>query len=248
MAKPRKRTRKVAAVAGGRGRAQAEQGAAEPAWQDDLLQLLRLALHELRNPLTSVQLNGQLLEQALGQPGLEKERRLAGMIVSSARKLDTLTQDLADVARLRGGQLVADARAHDLSRLLPEILSRLGESLDSSRIRLAISPGPVPILADARRLERVLSNLLSIGLRHAASQADIELRVTASRSEIVFDVIGPLCSNLPKPSSVAPSDSTLGLGFVVARLMVEAHGGRLEVQDLDGVLVLRFSLPISACA
>ena len=249
MAKPRKRTRKVAAVVGGRGRAQAEQGAAEPAWQDDL-QLLRLALHELRNPLTSVQLNGQLLEQALGQPGLEKERRLAGMIVSSARKLDTLTQDLADVARLRGGQLVADAdaRAHDLSRLLPEILSRLGETLDSSRIRLAISPGPVPILADARRLERVLGNLLSIGLRHAASQADIELRVSASRSEIVFDVIGPVCSDLPKPSATAPSDSTLGLGFVVARLMVEAHGGKLEAQDLDGVLVLRFSLPISTCA
>jgi K+-sensing histidine kinase KdpD len=237
MARPRKHTRKVAAVA--RGRARAEQGVAEPAWQDDQ-QLLRLALHELRNPLTSVQLNGQLLERALGKQGLEKERRLAAMIVSSARKLDILTQDLADVARLRAGQVAADARTHDLSRLLPEILSRSEGTLDQTRVRVAIPPEALPILVDAHRLERILSNLLSIGLRHAASQAGIELRVSASRGEIVFDVIVPVGSNLPKPSS----DGTSGLGFVVARAMVEVHGGKLEArQDPAGKMILRFSLP-----
>jgi signal transduction histidine kinase len=244
MAKPRKRTRKVAAVARGR----AAQRADEPAWQDDQ-QLLRLALHELRNPLTSVQLNGQLLERALGKPGLEKERRFAAMIVSSARKLDILTQDLADVARLRAGQVAADARAHDLARLLPAILSRLDATLDQSRVRVAIPPGSLPVRVDAHRLERILANLLSLGLRHATGQADIELRVSVNGSEIVFDVIVPVGSNLPKRSAAAPGDSTLALGFVVARAMVEAHGGKLAArQDSPGALVFHFSLTTEACA
>jgi K+-sensing histidine kinase KdpD len=238
-----------AAVARGRRRgAESEATAAEPARQDDY-QLFRLALHELRSPLTSVQLNGQLLERALAKPGLEKERRLATMIVSSARKLDSLTQDLADVARLRAGQLAVDARTHDVSRLLPEILSRLQGTLDPSRVRVAIPPGLPPIQADARRLERILGNLLAIALRHEAGQAGIELQVSATGGEIVFAVTVLACSDVPKLPPAEPSESALGLGLVVARIMVEGHGGKLETrQELAGHLVLSFSLPTSACA
>ena len=59
--------------------------------QSDDYRMLRLALHEMRTPLTSVQLNAQLIERSLMKLGLEKECRLAAMIVSSARKLDALT-------------------------------------------------------------------------------------------------------------------------------------------------------------
>jgi len=62
--------------------------------------LFRLALHEIRTPLTAVQLNAQLIERSLGKLGLEKECRLAGTIISAARKLDELTQELGDIARL----------------------------------------------------------------------------------------------------------------------------------------------------
>jgi signal transduction histidine kinase len=245
MAKPGKRTRlsgkparrNVAAVVARRRDNDVRADADEPARRDDH-QLLRLALHELRNPLTSVQLNGQLLERALGRPGLEKERRLAGMIVSSARKLDFLTQDLADVAHPQAGQRTADAWAHDLARLLPGMLVRLG--LDASRVHLEMPPSPVPILADARRLERILANLFSVGLRHAPSQAGIELRVSTDGREVGFDVIVPM-----RPDAARST----GLGLVVARAMIEAHGRKLESrQEPTGALVLHFSLPTSACA
>ena len=80
----------------------------------DDYRMLRLALHEMRTPLTSVQLNAQLVERSLTKLGLDKECRLVAMIVSSARKLDALTQELSDVARLRSGAAKLELRTQDL--------------------------------------------------------------------------------------------------------------------------------------
>jgi K+-sensing histidine kinase KdpD len=258
MAKPQRGTRlarnptarkpRLATSHGREAGAQPKTAAHERHAKDDF-QLLRLALHEMRNPLTSVQLNGQLIERSMVKLGLEKERRLSAMIVSSARKLDSLTQDLGDVARLRSGGSASAMHVHDLSRLLPEILSHLAETLDSSRIRLAIPVGPLPILADARLLDRILGNLLSIALRYDAGQAGIDLHVGVNKTEIVFAATVPALPDAARMTLAAPSDSELGLGFLVARIMVEDHGGKLESRPGPaGELVLRFSLPSAACA
>ncbi len=204
--------------------------------------MLRLALHELRTPLTSVQLNAQLIERSLVKLGLEKEGRLAATIVSSARRLDALTQKLGDVARLRSGSATLDVGAHDLSRLLPEFLSRHAETLEVGRIRMSIPGGPLPIAADARRLDGILADLLSIALDRDEGRAGIDLRVTATAGEINFAVTVPGAASGDPPE--APSEDALGLGFLVARHLIECHGGKLDVRgESGGTLVLSFGLP-----
>jgi K+-sensing histidine kinase KdpD len=205
-------------------------------------QLLRLALHEMRTPITSVQLNAQLIERSLAKLGLDKEFRLAGTIVSAARKLDGLTQELGDTARLLSGKVALDLRVHDLARLLPEILSRHVGAPSSNSIRLEIPPGPLPIAADERCLDRILTNLVQIGFGLDASGTGIDLRVSAALAEVEISVTTPAA---PGDASLAlPSDEELGLGFCLARVLVELHGGKLQARRGPArEVVLCFSLP-----
>jgi hypothetical protein len=93
-------------------------------------------------------------------------------------------------------------------------------------------------------LERILGNLLSIGLRRETGQAGVELRVDAGEGEILLAVSVSACSDAPGRPHAVPSENELGLGFLVARIMVEGHGGKLvSRQGPAGELVLRFSLP-----
>jgi K+-sensing histidine kinase KdpD len=205
-------------------------------------QLFRLALHEMRTPLTSVQLNAQLIERSLVKLGLENECRLAGTIVSAARKLDELTQELMDMARLCSGKIALDLRTHDLTRLLPEILSRHGGTAEGHRVHTTVPDHPLPITVDARRLDRIVSNLILIGLRLDVLGAGIDLRANASPAEVEISVSVPATPSEAAPA--LPSDDELGLGFLVSRILVECHGGKLEAQRGPArEVVLRCGVP-----
>jgi K+-sensing histidine kinase KdpD len=203
--------------------------------------MLRLALHEMRTPLTSVQLNAQLIERSLTNLGLDKECRLAAMIVSAARKLDALTQELGDVARLRSGKADLDLRTHDLLRLMSEFLAQHAGELDISRIRVAIPAGPLPIAVDAHRLDRILANLLLIALNQDA-RGGIDLQVSEAEDKVHFTLTAHLEASGADPG--VSTDDALGLGLPVARFLVECHGGELGVsQGSTNDLVLYFWLP-----
>jgi two-component system sensor histidine kinase KdpD len=221
---------------------EARPDAARSPEQSDDYRMLRLALHGMRTPLTSVQLNAQLIERSLTKLGLEKECRLAAMIVSSARKLDALTRELGDVARLRSGKAHLDVRTHDLSLLLPEFLSRHSGELDVGRIRIEVPAGHFPIAADAGRLDQILANLLAIALNQDTGRTGIDLQVSVAEDKVHFSVTAHSESSGGAPG--APSDDALGMGALVARFLVECHGGELEVgQGSTNGLVLRFWLP-----
>jgi len=128
-------------------------------------QMIRLVSHDIRNPLTSVHLNAQLLQKALAERGLEKEQRLASVVIAAARRLDAMIEELVDSSRVRSGQLRLELRPVAIEHMLPEILARNARSLDTTRVRLALPDGPVLITADIVRLERALiSVLLALGI------------------------------------------------------------------------------------
>jgi K+-sensing histidine kinase KdpD len=66
--------------------------------------------------------------------------------------------------------------------------------------------------------------------------------VSANEGETEFSIVAP--ADISDATLAAPSDDKLGLGFLLARILVECHGGKLEAQrGSTGELVLRFSLP-----
>ena len=154
-------------------------------------QMIRLVSHDIRNPLTSVHLNAQLLQKALTERGLEKEQRFASVVIAAARRLDAMIEELVDSSRVRSGQLRLELRPVAIEHMLPEILARNARSLDTTRVRLALPDGPVLITADIVRLERALISVLLIALQNCADGAEVTLRVAAADDEVRFAVVVP---------------------------------------------------------
>jgi len=216
-------------------------------------QMIRLVSHDIRNPLTSVHLNAQLLQKALAERGLEKEERFASVVIAAARRLDAMIEELVDSSRVRSGQIRLNLRPVAVERLVPEILARNACTLDTTRVRLALPDGPVLIAADMARLERVLVSLLVIALQNCADGAEVALHVTLADDEVRFAVVVPGRARAdaapPSPPSSQLSqlraDHGYGMGLFVARMLVERHGGRLWVEsEPDSRATLHFALPI----
>jgi K+-sensing histidine kinase KdpD len=216
-------------------------------------QMIRLVSHDIRNPLTSVHLNAQLLQKALAERGLEKEHRFASVVIAAARRLDAMIEELVDSSRVRSGQLRLELRPVAIERLVPEILARNACTLDTSRVRLALPDGPVLITADIARLERVLVSLLLIALQNCADGAEVALRVALADDEVRFAVVvpgrPPVSDDPPSPPSSQlgqlRADHGFGMGLFIARMLVERHGGRLWVEGApDRWATLHFALPV----
>jgi len=217
-------------------------------------QMIRLVSHDIRNPLTSVHLNAQLLQKALTERGLEKEQRLASVVIAAARRLDAMIEELVDSSRVRSGQLRLDLRPVAIEHMLPEILARNARALDTTRVRLALPEGPVLITADIVRLERALVSVLIVALQNCADGAEVALRVAMADDEVRFavDVPGRTHASAEPPSPPSSqldhlrTDHGYGMGLFVARMLVERHGGRLWVESTpDRRAIFHFALPIA---
>ena len=217
-------------------------------------QMIRLVSHDIRNPLTSVHLNAQLLQKALTERGLEKEQRLASVVIAAARRLDAMIEELVDSSRVRSGQLRLDLRPVAIEHMLPEILARNARALDTTRVRLALPDGPVLITADIVRLERALVSVLIVALQNCADGAEVALRVAIADDEVRFavDVPGRTHASAEPPSPPSSqldhlrTDHIYGMGLFVARMLVERHGGRLWVESTpDRRAIFHFALPIA---
>ncbi|HOG46188.1 MAG TPA: histidine kinase dimerization/phospho-acceptor domain-containing protein, partial [Anaerolineae bacterium] len=104
---------------------------------------LRAVSHDLRNPLAGILGQAQLCERRLAKAGLERERASAETIATTAQRMNTMIQDLVDVARSETGQLKLERRPLDLRTFALDLLARLATTLETGRIQVHI-PATLP--------------------------------------------------------------------------------------------------------
>jgi signal transduction histidine kinase len=215
-------------------------------------EFLSIASHELRNPLTSLGLGLDLLERRVRSMS---DDALLERVVNARRQvraLQRLVGDLLDVTRARQGALRVEPVEADLGAVALDAVSRVADVLEAAgcTLRLRIEPD-VRGLCDVARLEQVVTNLLWNVARYAAG-APVEVSVSREGDDavVVARDHGPgirpgLRGRLFQPyQRGAEHPSGLGLGLFVARSVVEAHGGRLEVEHPDdGGACFRVTLP-----
>jgi PAS domain S-box-containing protein len=217
-----------------------------------------LIAHDLRTPLTAVQGHAQTLQrrsQRKGNSDTADVQSLAA-IVTNTRRMGAMIEDLLESSQLESGALLLRRTPIDLSRLAAEVVAQLGSVEDRERIRV-LAPGPGPLVsADAARIERVLMNLLQNALKYSPAESPVELEVRQAAGEAVVGVIdhgaGIPLDQLPRLfqrfSRVGRAEAGpggFGLGLYIARLIVEAHGGRVWVESEVGISSrIGFALPL----
>ncbi|MHB1161859.1 MAG: sensor histidine kinase [Chloroflexota bacterium] len=216
--------------------------------------LVRMVGHDLRNPLTSVQGQAQMLQKLLERGGQDGPmRRSAKAILVGAKRMNAMIQDLVDLARVESRQLAVHRTRVGLPTFVRDLLQRMGDGLDTGRVRVEMAEGLPEVWADADRLERVLTNLLSNGLKY--SEAEVRVAAASVDGEVRVSVIdrgvGIPPEELPhvfekfyRARAVQRKAEGLGLGLYITRMLVEAMDGRVWVESEVGKgSTFSFTLP-----
>lgn len=196
-------------------------------------QLLRLIAHDLRNPLTAVQLNGQLIEHAASRDGQAKQERWAHLIVEAARRMDDLLGKLVECERIRSGRIPMPLAEIRLDELVCELVA-----VTRHPVAVTGACAATVVRGNRARLAQALEALVGL----AAQEAD---RGTRIRLQLDSDGGHARCTlHVPRPAAnaaVSPDDeptpappppaNTGGQAIVLhhARTVIEGHDGTLEV-------------------
>lgn len=219
-------------------------------------QITHIVAHDLRQPLTIIQGQAQVAEKSLDAGRIEPAKKSLQAIMTSARRTNVLIQDLVDGVRLEVGRLELRREPVDLRRFLGELLQRSATSMDTSRVRLTVSAGMPPTLADPDRLERIVLNLLSNALKYSDPGTPVDLRVSQRDGQALVSVqdrgrgIAPedrphIFERFYRPKGRQRKEG-LGLGLYITRTLVEAHGGKIWVEsELGKGSTFYFTLPLA---
>jgi signal transduction histidine kinase len=221
---------------------------------------LSVASHELKTPLAAFQLQLELIDRNLSP---ETRIQVGERILQAgkhARRLTQLVETLLDVSELMSGRLELRLEETDLTRVVSEALARLDDVLKHAECAVTLRAEDASSLwaqVDRRRLEQVLVHLVHNASKYGAGQP-IEVRLALGSEEtLCLEVIdhgtgiGPqdklrVFERFERAVSVRRYGG-LGLGLWVSRQWVEAHGGRLLVEDTPGGgATFRMELPVRA--
>ncbi len=213
---------------------------------------LGIAGHEFKNPLMSMQLGLQLVERRIRRL-LRREREDAADVelllepVAQAERqgerLQRLVTDLADVARVRAGQLELHLEPTDLAAVVRQAVveQRL---VNPERTFLLECPAEqlVPVTADAHRLGQVVTNYLTNALKY--SPADCPVAVGLQVDDQEQERIWERFHRAPGIEVQSGTGVGLGLGLYICRTIIEQHQGQVGVQSAPGQgSTFWFSLP-----
>ncbi|WNG50435.1 HAMP domain-containing histidine kinase [Archangium minus] len=208
---------------------------------------LSVASHELKSPITVLQL---VLERL--QRGAHREGSLPGSVLAErlepalrqVRRLGVLVQNLLDVSRARNNRFVLDRERFELGGLVREVGERFVEQARQVGSELTVEDCPqVEVHWDRLRVEQALSNLITNAIKYGAG-GPITVRAEARDGAVSLRVedrgIGVPEGDRERifnPFERAASGhrvESLGLGLYIVREIARAHGGSVGVMGRDG--------------
>jgi PAS domain S-box-containing protein len=204
---------------------------------------LALISHDLRSPLSGILMFVSGMKRSMEQTGLPVS--LAERAERNVLRMKAMLDHLAEATTLESQGIALQQVVCDLRELVVGVIDGMD---DEAARRVTIETDDAPsyrVLGDPARLERVVGNLLTNALKYSPESAPVSVRVARKGSEVEFDVIDHGIGI--EPESVArlfdryyrtragkEHASGLGLGLYIARLIVEAHGGRIAVSSEVG--------------
>jgi PAS domain S-box-containing protein len=237
-------------------------------------EFLGILSHELRAPLTVISGYAQVLGRRLRQKELAEEAAYCDLIKEHSRRMASMVGDLVDSGRLESGLLPIEKTPTDMVALVQSVAERVTKDMLGTNhnitLHVEVAPDLPSVMADARRIDQVLTNLLTNAIKYSPDGGRIEVNVTHADIQcnggqtpqtpsVIVSVIDQGIGIPPEERSRvferafrgkqarAISAQGLGLGLYISKLIVEAHGGRIGVEEGPGGVGSRFwfTLPVA---
>jgi two-component system, OmpR family, phosphate regulon sensor histidine kinase PhoR len=213
--------------------------------------------HELRTPLASLKaLTETLQESALDDP--PAARRFLSRMETEVDSLSLMVQELLELSRIESGKVPLQLEPVGPTGLLTAAVGRLGLQAERAGLQISIqSMEDLPsVLADPRRIEQVVTNLLHNAIKFTPPGGRIELAAEQAGDMIQFSVrdtgAGISTESLPRiferfyKADQSRTGGGTGLGLAITRHLVEAHGGRVWAESVEGQgATFYFTLPVA---
>jgi PAS domain S-box-containing protein len=213
-------------------------------WRRDFLAAV---IHDLQNPVVAIRGFTELLRA--GRVPEERRQEVVDRVLSNARSLQELIDNLRAYSRLNEPQLQLRPEAIELTVFVRELLADLAPVLDGHPVEVAVE-GPVVVLADRHGLERVLRNLMHNVARHTAVGTSIRVGAREAGDHVELEVEddggGIPAELLPRlfDRFTSATNGGTGLGLSIVKRFVDLHGGRITVRSEPGVgTALKLELP-----
>lgn len=232
-------------------------------------ELVHLVSHELRTPITVISGFTRLLQSDTRGRLNEHQRHFVDECLKACRRLDRFVDDLMEAGTAGGTPLAIEMVPGDLHETIQAQLESLSPLLDERgmRVELRLAPGLPCFGFDPRRIEQVITNLMTNAIRYGRPSGVVRIATTIETPSVAATI-----DVAPRVVAVSVEDdgcgipendrerlfapyvrgegqtksAGLGIGLAICRRIIESHGGRIFVEagELGGARFV-FSLPIA---
>jgi PAS domain S-box-containing protein len=209
-------------------------------------EFLSVASHELRTPLTTIKGYTQLLAQTVHDSAPDDRIVYLAAVLGEIDRMMGLISELLDVSRIETNRLQIHTQPVEWVEFIERRVSAFRVQNPARRINFNSLTTPTIVHVDPDRMRQVVDNLLSNAIKYSPDGSEVSLTVTLDGGSIETSVsdrgigiprdeIGQLFERFHRARNVSSRYyGGLGLGLYIAKAIVEAHGGAINVESEEG--------------
>lgn len=222
-----------------------------------------MMVHELRAPLTAVRWSSEsLLRNLAAAQGVAAPEKIKDTVITiehASNNMLELVNDLLDVAKIEAGKFEINAQEYDLIAVIKEQIKTFQPQAEMKHLEIGLtSPESYRMKFDKVRIGQVMGNLISNAIKYTdAGKIEVNVAPDKQKNQMVVgikdtgvgisrDDLPQLFSKFKQLKSYDPSRKGTGLGLVVSKGIVEAHGGKIWAESAGENLgsTFYFSIPL----
>ena len=217
-------------------------------------EVLAIVSHDLRNPVHTIMMATSLLND-LPLDDVDLTRQKVQIIERAARRADRLIRDLMDITRIGNGKMLLEPQEFGAAEALAEAAQLAAAEAERKGITVTVTPleWPLTAHADRHRVLQALDNLIGNAIKFTPKNGQVTLATASTPDGLMFEVrdTGPGIPQAEQANMFRPfwqarrvDRRGVGLGLSIVKGIVDAHGGRIELEsDGKSGTTIRFTVP-----